>query len=67
MQESEWLFMDVVAEVLNSQSENLPGCNVHNISIDVPPINVLPAKVCLSLFWFVTKIHTKKVFVCFPL
>ena len=61
IQESECLFMDVFAEVLNSQSENLPGCNVHNISIDVPPINVLPAKVCLSLFWFVTKKHTKKI------
>ena len=65
MQESECLFMDVFAEVLNSQSENLPRCNVHNISIDVPPINVSPAKVCLSLFWFVTKKHTKKLlFVC---
>ena len=52
IQESECLFMDVFAEVLNSQSENLPGCNVHNISIDVPPINVLQAKVCLSLVWF---------------
>jgi len=43
--ESERLFMDVFAEVLNSQSENLPRCDVHNMSINVPPINVLPAKV----------------------
>ena len=43
--ESEHLFMDVFAEVLNSQSENLPRCDVHNKSINVPPINVLPAKV----------------------
>jgi len=43
--ESEHLFMDVFAEVLNSQSENLPRCNVHNMSINIPPINVLPAKV----------------------
>ena len=42
---SEHLFMDVFAEVLNSQSENLPRCDVHNKSINVPPINVLPAKV----------------------
>ena len=45
MQESECLFMDVFAEVLNSQSENLPRCDVHNKSINVPPIKVLPAKV----------------------
>ena len=44
--ESEHLFLDVFAEVLNRQSENLPGCDVHNMSINVPPINVLPAKVC---------------------
>ena len=50
--ESEHLFMEVFAEVLNSQSENFPGCDVHNISIDVPPINVLQAKVCLSSVWF---------------
>ena len=43
--ESEHLFLDVFAEVLNSQSENLPRCNVHNMSINIPPINVLPAKV----------------------
>ena len=43
--ESEHLFMEVFAEVLNSQSENLVGCVVHNMSINVPPINVLPAKV----------------------
>ena len=46
--ESEHLFMDVFAEVLNSQSENLPRCDVHNMSINVPLMNVLPAKVCLS-------------------
>jgi len=46
--ESEHLFMDVFAEVLNSQSENLPRCDVHNKSINVPPINVFPTKVCLS-------------------
>ena len=57
--ESEHLFMEVFAEVLNSQSENLPRCNVQNISIDEPPINMLPAKVCLSFLWFVTKIQTK--------
>ena len=45
--ESEHLFIEVFAEVLNSQSENFARCNVHNISIDVPPINMLPAKVCL--------------------
>ena len=38
--ESEHLFMEVFAEVLNSQSVNLPRCDVHNISIIVPPINV---------------------------
>ena len=43
--ESENLFMNVFAEVINSQSENLPRCNVHNMSINIPPINVLPAKV----------------------
>ena len=63
MQESECLFMDVFAEVLNSQSENLPGRNVHNISIDVPPINVLQAKVCLSLVWF-NKENIQKKLVC---
>ena len=47
--ESEHLFIDVFAEVLNSQSENFPRCNVHDMSINVPPINVLLAKVCLSL------------------
>ena len=60
--ESEHLFMDVFAEVFNSQSENLPRCDVHNKSINVPPINVLPAKVCLSLFWFVTKTHTQNYY-----
>ena len=43
--ESEHLFTDVFAEVLNSLSENLPKCNVHNMSINIPPINVFPAKV----------------------
>ena len=57
--ESEHLFMEVFTEVLNSQSENLPRCDVHNISVNVPPINVLPAKVGFSLLWFVTKLHTK--------
>ena len=44
--ESEHLFMDAFAEEQKCQSANNPGCNIHNISVNVPPNTVLPAKVC---------------------
>ena len=55
--ESENLFMDVFAEVLNSQSENHPRCDIHNVSINIPPINLLPAKVCF--YFLVTLVYHK--------
>ena len=44
--ESEHLFMDVFAEVLNSQSVNNPRCTHtnHDVSINVPPSSVFSGK-----------------------